>query len=139
MEFLPRIAAATRSPGAASPGRCRAFGTGDPLGAARYTAKLLTFDLVSIMMNTKEVGMGEVQKARVFRNGRSQAVRIPAQYRFQTDEVYVRRDPETGALTLSESPFALSLDEIYAQLDAAGAARFTLDRDSAPPSDREEL
>lgn len=83
--------------------------------------------------------MGEVQKARVFRNGRSQAVRIPAQYRFQTDEVYVRRDPETGALTLSESPFALSLDEIYAQLDAAGAARFTLDRDPAPPGDREPL
>jgi len=91
------------------------------------------------MMNTKEVSMGEVQKARVFRNGRSQAVRIPAQYRFQTDEVYVRRDPETGALTLSESPFALSLDEIYAQLDAAGAARFTLDRDPAPPGDREPL
>ena len=28
------------------------------------------------------------QKARVFRNGRSQAVRIPAEFRFQTDEVY---------------------------------------------------
>ncbi len=83
--------------------------------------------------------MEEVQKARVFRNGRSQAVRIPAQYRFHTDEVYVRRDPETGALTLSERPFAPSLDEIYAQLDAAGAARFTLDRDSTPPGDREPL
>jgi antitoxin VapB len=83
--------------------------------------------------------MEEVQKARVFRNGRSQAVRIPAQYRFQTDEVYVRRDPLTGALTLSESPLAPSLDEIYAQLDAAGAARFTLDRNSAPPGDREPL
>jgi antitoxin VapB len=83
--------------------------------------------------------MEEIKKARVFRNGRSQAVRIPAQYRFHSDEVYVRRDPETGALTLSESPFAPSLDEIYAQLDAAGAARFTLDRDSAPPGDRELL
>lgn len=83
--------------------------------------------------------MEKVQKARVFRNGRSQAVRIPAQYRFHSDEVYVRRDPETGALTLSESPFAPSLDEIYAQLDAAGAARFTLDRDPAPPRDREPL
>jgi antitoxin VapB len=83
--------------------------------------------------------MGEVQKARVFRNGRSQAVRIPAAYRFRTEEVYVRRDPETGALTLSENPFAPSLDEIYAQLDAAGAVRFTLDRDSTPPDDREPL
>jgi antitoxin VapB len=81
--------------------------------------------------------MEEIQKARVFQNGRSQAVRIPAQYRFHSDEVYVRRDPETGGLTLSERPFAPSLDEIYAQLDAADAARFTLDRDSAAPSDRE--
>lgn len=83
--------------------------------------------------------MEEIRKARVFRNGRSQAVRIPAEYRFHCDEVYVRRDPETGGLTLSESPFAPSLDEIYAQLDAAGAARFALDRDPAPPRDREPL
>ncbi len=79
------------------------------------------------------------QKARVFRNGRSQAVRIPVEYRFQADEVYIRRDPETGAVTLSECPFAPSLDEIYAQLDAAGATRLTLDRDPAPPRDREPL
>lgn len=83
--------------------------------------------------------MGKVQKASVFRNGRSQAVRIPAEYRFQSDEVYIRRDPETGALTLSERPFALSLDEIYARLDEAGAADFVLDRDSVPPINREPL
>jgi antitoxin VapB len=83
--------------------------------------------------------MGKVQKASVFRNGRSQAVRIPAEYRFQSDEVYIRHDPETGALTLSERPFALSLDEIYARLDEAGAADFVLDRDSTPPDNREPL
>ena len=45
--------------------------------------------------------MPNTQKARVFRNGRSQAIRIPAEFRFTTDEVYVERNSETGALTLS--------------------------------------
>ena len=36
--------------------------------------------------------MPRVETARVFRNGRSQAVRIPAEYRFKTDQVYIRRD-----------------------------------------------
>ena len=81
--------------------------------------------------------MPQVEKARVFRNGRSQAVRIPAEYRFKSDEVYIRRNPNTGELTLSERPLALSLDEIYARLDAAGGADFALDRDASPPLDRE--
>ena len=81
--------------------------------------------------------MEHLEKARVFRNGRSQAVRIPAQYRFTSDEVYIRRDPGTGALTLSEQPLKPSLDEIYARLDAAGAADFVLERDAAPPVERE--
>ena len=29
--------------------------------------------------------------AKVFRNGRSQAVRLPKEFRFETDEVYVTR------------------------------------------------
>lgn len=34
--------------------------------------------------------------AKLFMSGRSQAVRIPAQYRFNCDEVVIRRDPDTG-------------------------------------------
>ncbi len=83
--------------------------------------------------------MEKLEKARVFKNGRSQAVRIPAAYRFQGDEVYVRRNPNTGELTLSEKPPVASLDVIYAELDAAGAADFELDRDLAPPVERELL
>lgn len=78
-----------------------------------------------------------IEKARVFRNGRSQAVRIPAEYRFSTDEVYIQRDPRTGALTLSEKPLRPSLDEIFAALDAAGAADFELERDLSLPAERE--
>jgi antitoxin VapB len=81
----------------------------------------------------------KIEKARVFKNGRSQAVRIPAAYRFEGDEVYVRRNPNTGELTLSEKPPVPSLDLIYAKLDAAGAADFVLDRDLTPPVEREML
>jgi hypothetical protein len=38
----------------------------------------------------------------VFRNGRSHAVRIPAEYRFKTEEVFIQRDAKTGAIILTE-------------------------------------
>ena len=42
--------------------------------------------------------------ARLFTNGRSQAVRLPAAYRFDTKEVFIRQDPETGDVILSRKP-----------------------------------
>jgi antitoxin VapB len=42
--------------------------------------------------------------AKLFTNGRSQAVRLPAAYRFDTSEVYIRKDPETGDVILSRRP-----------------------------------
>lgn len=42
--------------------------------------------------------------AKLFRNGRSQAVRLPAEFRFPGSEVYVRRDPATGDVILSRRP-----------------------------------
>jgi antitoxin VapB len=39
--------------------------------------------------------------AKLFINGGSQAVRLPAEFRFSGDEVYVRRDPLTGDVILS--------------------------------------
>jgi antitoxin VapB len=44
------------------------------------------------------------QVAKLFTNGRSQAVRLPAAYRFDTDEVFIRQDPETGDVILSRKP-----------------------------------
>lgn len=44
----------------------------------------------------------EYKIARVFANGGSQAVRLPAEFRFDaSDEVYIRRDLVTGELILS--------------------------------------
>ena len=45
-----------------------------------------------------------MQKAKLFKNGRSQAVRLPAAFRFATDEVYIRRDAESGDVILSTRP-----------------------------------
>ncbi len=42
--------------------------------------------------------------AKLYRNGRSQAVRLPAEFRFPGSEVYVRRDPATGDVILSRRP-----------------------------------
>jgi antitoxin VapB len=83
--------------------------------------------------------MDKVEKARVFKNGRSQAVRIPTQYHFKSDEVYIRCNPNTGELTMSERPLIPSFDEIYANLDAARSADFVVNRDPAPPTQRESL
>ncbi|MFS2159648.1 antitoxin [Pseudomonas sp. Pseusp122] len=44
------------------------------------------------------------QTAKVFLNGRSQAVRLPAAFRFDSDEVFIRRDPVTGDVILSRKP-----------------------------------
>jgi antitoxin VapB len=42
--------------------------------------------------------------AKLFRNGRSQAVRLPADLRFEGSEVFIRRDPTTGDVILSRQP-----------------------------------
>jgi antitoxin VapB len=42
--------------------------------------------------------------AKLFMNGRSQAVRLPVNFRFDCDEVYIRKDPETGDVILSRKP-----------------------------------
>ena len=42
--------------------------------------------------------------AKLFKNGCRQAVRLPAEYRFDGTEVYIRRDQETGDIILSRKP-----------------------------------
>ena len=43
----------------------------------------------------------EAMRAKLFRNGRSQAVRLPAEFRFEGTEVEVHRDPDSGAVVLT--------------------------------------
>jgi antitoxin VapB len=79
--------------------------------------------------------MAQLKKAKVFMTGRSQAVRIPAEYRFATNEVYIRRDPQRGNLILSEAPGGW--DEIFAALDKAGFPEdFLANRAQGAPQER---
>jgi len=61
--------------------------------------------------------------AKLFANGRSQAVRLPAEYRFDATEVFIRRDPTTGDVILSRKPE--SWDRFFSLLkDAEVPANF---------------
>jgi antitoxin VapB len=42
--------------------------------------------------------------AKLFSNGGSQAVRLPVEFRFPGDEVYVWRDERTGDVVISARP-----------------------------------
>ncbi len=44
------------------------------------------------------------QVAKLFTNGRSQAVRLPAAFRFEGKEVFIRKDEATGNVILSAKP-----------------------------------
>ena len=84
--------------------------------------------------------MNHPEQAKVFMNGRSQAVRIPAQFRFPGNEVYIRRDAKSGDVILSQGPG--TLPEILAALDALGVPEDFLtasDREQELPQERAEL
>ncbi len=72
--------------------------------------------------------------AKVFKTGRSQAVRIPKEYRFACDEVFIEREGERVILT----PRPRSWREYFAH-----SARFTDDYpetiDDPAPQEREQL
>jgi antitoxin VapB len=82
--------------------------------------------------------MAHVDKARVFMSGRSQAVRIPAAYRFSANEVYIRKDAQSGDVILSQVPG--TWDEVYAALDRADFPDdFLTERSQGPAQNRDEL
>ncbi len=58
----------------------------------------------------------KAKTAKIFMNGRSQAVRLPKAFRFDCDEVYIRRDEKTGDVILSKKPN--SWDDFFALLAA---------------------
>lgn len=41
------------------------------------------------------------RRAKLFMNGRSQAVRLPAEFRFEGEEVLIRRDARSGEVVLT--------------------------------------
>ena len=67
--------------------------------------------------------------AKLFMNGRSQAVRLPINYRFNCDEVYIRKDEKTGDIILSKKPN--NWEDFYSLVeDTSVPDDFMIDRDN---------
>lgn len=76
--------------------------------------------------------------AKLFMNGRSQAVRLPAEFRFEGTEVYIRRVQQTGDVILSKRPASSSWDEYFSARDPSGVpGDFLTDRRDEAPQVRE--
>jgi antitoxin VapB len=68
--------------------------------------------------------MSERAVAKLFRNGRSQAVRLPKEFRFRGDKVHVRR--VTSGVLLEP---VLDVKEWFARMDKLGAGLTESGRD----------
>ena len=76
------------------------------------------------------------RSAKLFMNGRSQAVRLPVDYRFDCDEVYIRKDPETGDVVISRKPG--SWDDFFKLMETIDVPEdFMADRDNEIPQERD--
>lgn len=74
--------------------------------------------------------------AKLFMNGRSQAVRLPVNFRFECDEVYIRKDPETGDVILSRRPG--TWDDFFKLLESIDVpADFMAERDNDASQERD--
>lgn len=82
-----------------------------------------------------------MQTAKIFKHGGSQAVRLPAEFRFDEKEVYVWRDEVTGNVVLSThasatwSGFLAERDRLRAQAPEEFAG-FMSERRDAPAEAR---
>ena len=71
--------------------------------------------------------------AKVFKNGQSQAVRLPKEFRFDTDEVFVSK--EGDKIILFPKP-KITWNEFFEKHEAC--PEFELDRsDNGPPQERD--
>lgn len=73
--------------------------------------------------------------AKLFMNGKSQAVRLPAEFRFEGDEVFVRRDPQTNEIILSPKP--KDWGSFFQLADSMELDDFLNDRDMSVPYERD--
>jgi antitoxin VapB len=76
--------------------------------------------------------------AKLFKNGSSQAVRLPAEFRFEGHEVFVTRDEKTGDVILSSWPGARAWRDFFDLVHSVDTAGFMEDRPlNVPPEDRD--
>ncbi len=70
-------------------------------------------------------------------NGRSQAVRLPKEFRFEGDEVAIRRDEKTGDAVRSPTSREEGWKKFFELLDTIDIPEdFMAERDDRPAEDR---
>ena len=73
--------------------------------------------------------------AKLFRNGRSQAVRLPQEFRFEGDRVRIRRVGRSVVL----EPMIADIGEWFEALDRCGPEPFMTEGREQPAAPRREL
>lgn len=75
-----------------------------------------------------------VKTAKLFINGRSQAVRLPKEFRFEGSEVYIRKEGDEVILSAKKP----SWDDFF-NTASAFDDDFLMERDNEPPQERESF
>src|SRR5688572_28021091 len=76
--------------------------------------------------------------AKLFRNGRSQVVRLPSDFRYEGSEVFIRKDSDNGDVILSRRPHS-SWNSFLKLRDQIGVPDdFMADRGDAAPQKRND-
>lgn len=73
-------------------------------------------------------------RAKLFMNGGSQAVRLPAEFRFEGTEVDIHRDPRTGDVVLSQRK-KFDVDEFIAFIETLNVPKDFMEDRVDPPDD----
>ncbi|MDI6770304.1 MAG: type II toxin-antitoxin system VapB family antitoxin [Anaerolineales bacterium] len=74
-----------------------------------------------------------METARLFQNGKSQAVRLPKEFRFGSDRVYIKRVGEAVVLLPYQTPWKTLLDSL-----PLFSADFISERAQPPAQKRED-
>ncbi len=75
-----------------------------------------------------------MQKAKLFTNGRSQAVRLPKEFRLPGTEVYIRREGNKVVLIPIDDPWQPFVDSL-----GAASADFMPQREQGEQQQRDEI
>lgn len=75
-----------------------------------------------------------METAKLFKNGKSQAVRLPKEFRFGSDRVYIKRVGEAVILLPYQTPWKTMLDSL-----SLFSADFMTEREQPPAQDREDI
>lgn len=64
------------------------------------------------MMKQSELIKDKPKTAKLFQNGKSQAVRLPKEFRFEGDEVYIRKQGDDVVLSPQKDPLQRFLNSL---------------------------